>query len=132
MRTASPATSVEEITPQRNKRQQTKDKQKKKADSRSSSIWDDAGVALAWAQDTFTIEEMKVLSGVSADEDVGRHLHKLVQVLVQTYLFPLCFFFFLFGVCVVLRFSSFFQVLGESLHITSEYLAQEAKVVSTV
>ena len=96
VRTASPATSVEEITPQRNKRQQTRDKQKKKADSRSSSIWDDAGVALAWAQDTFTIEEMKVLSGVSTDEDVGRHLHKLVQVLVQTYLFPLCFFFFSF------------------------------------
>jgi len=36
-RTASPVTLVEEITPQ-NKRQQTGDKQKEKADSRSSSV----------------------------------------------------------------------------------------------
>ena len=38
-------------------------------------------------------------SGVSANEVVGHHLHKLVQVLVQTHLFPFCFcfFFFFFG-----------------------------------
>ena len=34
--------------------------------------------------------------------------------------------------CIVLRFGSFFQVLGESLHITSEYLTQETKVLSVV
>ena len=32
----------------------------------------------------------------------------------------------------VLRSGSFFQVLGESLHITSKYLTQKAKVVSAV
>ncbi|KAK9991957.1 hypothetical protein SO802_026942 [Lithocarpus litseifolius] len=45
---------------------------------------------------------MKVILGVLAKELVGRHLHKLAQV------------------------------LGESLHITSEYLAQETKVISAV
>ena len=44
MRTASPATSVEEIIPQR-KRQRTRDKGNDKADSHSSCVWDDAGVA---------------------------------------------------------------------------------------
>ena len=61
-RTASPATSVEEIIPLRNKRQRTEDKPKDKADSQSSSVWDDAGVALAQVQETFTAEEMKVFS----------------------------------------------------------------------
>ena len=32
----------------------------------------------------------------------------------------------------VLRSGSFFQVLGESLHITSKYLTQKAKVASVV
>ena len=45
---ASPTPSVEELTP-RHKKPRTGDKQKKKADSRSSSIWDDDGVTLAHA-----------------------------------------------------------------------------------
>ena len=45
-------------------------------------------------------------------------------------LFPFSFFFFFF--CIVLRSGSFFQVLGESLHITSKYLTQEIKVPSVV
>ncbi|KAL0007506.1 hypothetical protein SO802_009008 [Lithocarpus litseifolius] len=44
-RVASPATSVEDITP-RPKRQRMADKGKEKADSWSSSVWDDAGLAL--------------------------------------------------------------------------------------
>jgi len=88
VRMASLATSVEKVAPQWSKRQWTRDKQKEKADFRPSSIWD-VGVALARAQDI--VEEMKVLSGVFANEVVGRHLHKLVQVLVQTHL---SFFFF--------------------------------------
>ena len=47
-RTASPATSVEEITPHL-KKQRLADKGKEKADSRSSSVWDDAGLALTRA-----------------------------------------------------------------------------------
>ena len=50
--TASPTPSVEELTP-RNKRSRVGDKQKEKVDSRPSSIWDDAGVSMAWAQDIF-------------------------------------------------------------------------------
>ena len=42
-------------------------------------------------------------------------------------LFPVFFFFFFFSVCTLFIFT---QVLGESLHITSEYLASEAKVES--
>ena len=79
-RTASPTTSIEEIPPQR-KRQWIGDKEKEKADSRSSNIWDDAGVAIARAQEIFTADEMKVFSGLSPSGFVGRHLHKLVQVM---------------------------------------------------
>ena len=55
-RTASPVTSKEEITPHPN-RQRMADKGKEKADSRSSSVWDNASLALTRAQDAFTIEE---------------------------------------------------------------------------
>ena len=74
---ASPTPSVEELTP-RHKRPRTKDKKKEKVYSRSSSVWDDAGVALACAQDVFSADDMKVFSRVSANEVVGCHLHKLV------------------------------------------------------
>ena len=91
--TASPAPSVEELTP-RHKRPKAGDKQKEKVDSRSSNVWDDAGV------DIFGADDMKVFSGVSANEVVGHHLHKLVQVPVQTYI--LCSsFFFLFSFLIL-------------------------------
>ena len=77
-------------------------------------------------QGTFIVEDMKVFSGVSANEVMGCHLHKIVQVPVQAHFhFSLFFLFWL-------KSGSFFQVLGESLHITYEYLAQETKVVSVV
>ena len=47
-RTASPATLVEEIT-LRLKKQRVADKGKDKANSRSSSVWDDAGLTLTRA-----------------------------------------------------------------------------------
>ena len=77
--TESPTPSVEELTP-RNKRPRVGDKQKEKVDSRPSSIWDDAGVSMALAQDIFGVDDLKVLSEVPADEVVRRHLHKLVHV----------------------------------------------------
>ena len=43
-RVASPATSVEEITPLK-KKARVADKRKEKASSRSSSIWDDVDLA---------------------------------------------------------------------------------------
>ena len=96
-RTASLTTLVEEILPQR-KRQWTSDKGKDKADSCSFSVWDDAGVMMARAQETFAIEEMKAFSGSSPSELVNRHLYKLVQVmhLCKFILSPLPLFFFFF------------------------------------
>ena len=76
---ASPTPSVEELTP-RNKRLRVGEKQKEKVDSRPSSIWDDAGVSMARAQDIFSADEMKVFSGVPANDVARRNLHKLVQV----------------------------------------------------
>ena len=96
---ASSTPSIEELTSQ-HKRPRTGDKQKEKVDSRSSSVWDDAGVALARAQDVFNADDLKVFSGVSANKVVGRHLHKLVQVPMQIYILHssllLSFFFFFF------------------------------------
>ena len=74
---ATPTTLVEEIIPQQ-KRKCTSDSGKDKADSCSSSVWDDIGVVMARAQETFTTEEMKVFLGTSPSEVVGRHLHKLI------------------------------------------------------
>ena len=79
VRTASLDTSIEEINPW-SKRQRTGDKQKKNVDSRSSIVWDNARVALSKVQGTFIVEDMKVFLGVSANEVVGCHLHKIVQV----------------------------------------------------
>ena len=92
-RIASLATSIEEITPFR-KKQRVADKGKDKADSRSFSVWEDASLALARAQEIFTIEELRVFSGMSPNEVVGRHLHKLVQV-VYLCKFILFYSFFL-------------------------------------
>ena len=64
VRTASLDTSIEEINPW-SKRQRT---------------GDNVRVALSKVQDTFIVEDMKVFSGVSANEVVGCHLHKIVQV----------------------------------------------------
>ena len=78
---ASPTPSVEDLTP-RNKRLRVGDKQKVKVNSRPSSIWDDVGVFVARAQDIFSADEMKMFSGVPANDVARRHLHKLVQVIV--------------------------------------------------
>ena len=79
MRTASPVTSVEEITPLL-KRERVADKGKEKATPHSSNIWDDFDLALTRAQDAFTVEELKVFSSVPSNEIVDRHVLKLVQV----------------------------------------------------
>ena len=78
---ASLTPSVEEL-PSRNKRLRVGEKQKEKVDSRPSSIWDDAEVSVARAQDTFSTDELKVFLGVPADDVARRHFHKLFQVTV--------------------------------------------------
>ena len=76
-RGASPTPSVEEVPP-RNKRLRVGEKQKEKVNSRPSCIWNDAGVSVARAQETFSADELKVFSGVPTDDVVRRHLHKLM------------------------------------------------------
>ena len=77
MRTASSNTSVEVITPIQ-KKPRVVVKGKEKADSRLSSVWDDAVLALLRAQEIFTTEDLKVFSGMPSNEVVGHHIHKLV------------------------------------------------------
>ena len=72
---------VEEVPP-RNKRLRVGEKQKEKVDFRPSSVWDDAEVSVARAQETFNADELKVFFGVPADNVARCHLHKLVQVTV--------------------------------------------------
>ena len=102
-RGASPTSLVEEVPP-RNKRLRAWEKQKEKVDSRPSCVWDDAGVSMARAQETFSTDELKVFSGVPADDVARRHLHKLMQVTLGFH--SLCasicsFFFFFFKVCIL-------------------------------
>ncbi|XP_075663167.1 uncharacterized protein LOC142632686 [Castanea sativa] len=99
-RTASPATSVEEIPTPASKRPRTSDKEKDAAGS--SSIWDDEKLATDRARGVVNAEDLKVLSGSTPAELMGRHIHKLVQV------------------------------LGEAVHFSAEYQAQEAKVESSL
>ncbi|XP_065619540.1 uncharacterized protein LOC136063291 [Quercus suber] len=97
-RTASPATSIEEIPTPASKKQRTSGKEK--ADSRSSTIWDDERLAVDRAHEVVTTNDLKVFKDVPFTEVASRHIQRLVQV------------------------------LGESIHITSEHLTQEARVAS--
>ena len=89
-RMASPATSVEEITSWM-KKPRVEDKGMEKASSQSSSIWDNASLALLRAQDAFMADELKALSRVPSNELVGHHVHKPIQVI------PLCNLLFTFS-----------------------------------
>ena len=76
-RGATPTPTVEEVPPH-NKKLRAREKQKEKVDSKPSSIWDDAGVSVARAQETLSADELKVFSRVPADDVVRCHLHKLI------------------------------------------------------
>ena len=78
MRTTSPATSAEKILTPTSKRQRVTEKGKKKADSRSSSVWDDKGLVVEKAHEAVTAEDLKVISSVSFNEVTTHHVHKLV------------------------------------------------------
>ena len=97
-RGASPTPSVEEVPP-RNKRLRAGEKQKEKVDSRPSCVWDDAGVSVARAQETFSADEFKVFFGVPADDVARPHLHKLMQVTLGFHSLhaSICFSFFFFS-----------------------------------
>ena len=76
----SPTASVEEIPTPASKRPCLFDKEKEKVDSRSSTVWDDEGLAVERAHGVVTVEDLKVFSGVHFNEVATRHVHKLVQV----------------------------------------------------
>ncbi|XP_050253607.1 uncharacterized protein LOC126699699 [Quercus robur] len=99
-RTASPTVSIEEIPTPGSKRPRVAGKGKEKTETRSSTIWDDESLAVERAHEVVTSADLKALSDLSLNDVASRHVHKLVQV------------------------------LGESLHITAEYLTQGAKVAS--
>ena len=87
-----------------NKRLRVGEKQKEKVDSRPSSVWDDAGVFVARAQEIFSADELKVFSGVSADDVARRHLHKLMQVTLWFHSLCASPYLFFFFKCVPLSF----------------------------
>ena len=81
VRTASSATLVEAIPTPASKRSRVTDKGKEKADSCSSCVWDDEGLAVKRAHRVVTAEDLKAISSVSFNEVATRHVHKLVQVM---------------------------------------------------
>ena len=66
VRTASPATFVEEIPTPSSKRLRVsgKEREREKADSHPSTVWSDGGLAVDRAHGLVTAEDMKVLNGV--------------------------------------------------------------------
>ena len=65
---------MEELAPLSKKRK-TGGKGKEKVDS---SIWVDAGVAMAWANKLLTPEKMREISSIPSHEIVNQYVHKLV------------------------------------------------------
>ena len=78
-KTASPLTSVEELPTLVSKRPRLSDKEKEKADPRSSTVWSDERLAVDRAHRVVTAEDLKVFSGVLFNNVASRHIHKLVQ-----------------------------------------------------
>ena len=95
-RTASPTTSIEEIPTPGSKRPRVtgKEKEKEKADTHSSTIWDDERLAVDRAHEVVTPADLRALSDMSLNEVASRHVHKLVQVRCSPST-PFFFFFLL-------------------------------------
>ena len=64
VRTTSPAVLVEEIPTPSSKRQRISGKEKEKADSHSSIVWGDQGLAVDKAHGVVMAEDLKVFYGV--------------------------------------------------------------------
>ena len=79
-RTTSPSTSVEELPTPVSKRPRLYEREKEKADPRSSTIWSEERLALDRAHGVVMAEDLKVFSGVPSNTVVSCHVHRLVQV----------------------------------------------------
>ena len=66
-RTTSTSTSIEELPTPVSKRPRLSEREKEKADSRSSTIWSDERLALDRAYGVVTAEDLKVFSGVPSN-----------------------------------------------------------------
>ena len=78
VRTASPATSVEEIPTPSSKRPRILGKEKEKVDSHSSTVWGDEGLAVDRAHGVVTAEDLKVFTDVPFNVVANQQVHKLV------------------------------------------------------
>ena len=81
VRTASPATFVEEIPTPSLKRLQVSGREREKTDSHPSTMWSNGGLAMDRAHGLVTAENMKVLDGVPFNVVAKQQFHKLVQVI---------------------------------------------------
>ena len=89
-RTASPSTSIEELSTPASKRPRLSSKEKEKVDSRTSAIWSDEKLAVDRAHGVITADDLKVFSGVPSNTVASCHVHRLIQVRSS------CFFFIFF------------------------------------
>ena len=87
VRTASPATSVEEIPTPSSKRQRLSSKEKEK-EKMGLSVWDDEGVAVERAHGVVNAEDLKVFFRVPLNVVASQYVHRIVQV--KTLLHSLC------------------------------------------
>ena len=69
----SSSVSIEEVIPY-TKKHKTRDKREEKV---GASIWADARMAVARANEVMTPEELKEISGIPSHEMVNHHVHKL-------------------------------------------------------
>ena len=78
VRTASPATSVEEIPTPSSKRPRILGKEKEKVDSHSSTVWGDEGLAVDRAYGVVTAKDLKVFTDVPFNVVANQQVHKLI------------------------------------------------------
>ena len=95
VRTASPATSVEEIPTPSSKRQRVSGKEREK-ERVGSSVWDDKGMAVERAHGVMNAEDLKVFSGVPLNAVASQHVHRIVQVKYFCIFFVPLLFIYLF------------------------------------
>ena len=94
IRTASLTTLVEEIPTPSSKRPRLSDKEKEKADSRSSIVCDNEGLAVERENRVVIAEDLKVFAEVSLNVIANQHVHKIVQVKCSCSFYFFIFFLF--------------------------------------
>ena len=123
---ASPSVSIEEVA-RPLKKQKVGSKGKEKI---GSSVWSDVEAAMDRANELLTPREMKEISSIPSHKMVSHHVHKLVQVILFILVHSL-FLFILNHLAAFFDFDKVFRckVLGETMHITTQYLANKERAV---